>query len=166
VEEGQLAKWWQALADDNAAQALAAIHALAAAPAQSVAWIKEKIKPAGTLDSKHVEVLIARLNDDQYSARQKANAELLHLGERVLPALETALAGNPALETRLRIQDLHKRMTGLVLKGERLRAYRAVEVLERIGNPEARQVLHALADGAPAALVTTQAQGALRRLER
>ena len=37
-------------------------------------------------------------------------------------------------------------MTGMLLQGERLRAYRAVEVLERIGTPAARQVLQALAD--------------------
>ncbi len=40
---------------------------------------------------------------------------------------------------------------------------RAVEVLELIGTPQARQVLQALADGAPGALVTTSAQAALSR---
>ena len=40
---------------------------------------------------------------------------------------------------------------------------RAAEVLERIGTPEARQVLQALAEGAPGALLTTSAQAALKR---
>jgi hypothetical protein len=41
---------------------------------------------------------------------------------------------------------------------------RAVEVLERAGTPEARQTLQALANGAPAALVTREAPAALDRL--
>ena len=52
---------------------------------------------------------------------------------------------------------------GLILQGDQLRAFRAVEVLERIGTPEARQVLQALAAGAPGALLTTSAQAALKR---
>jgi hypothetical protein len=74
------------------------------------------------------------------------------------------LAANPPLETRQRLEDLLKQMTGDVLQGERLRVYRAVEVLERIGTAEARQVLQALADGAPGAMVTKTARAALERL--
>jgi hypothetical protein len=70
------------------------------------------------------------------------------------------------LETHLRLQDLRKRMTGLVLKGDRLQTLRAVEVLERIGTPEARHVLQAMAGGADGALATTQARGALARWEK
>jgi len=51
---------------------------------------------------------------------------------------------------------------GLTLAtAEHLRVVRAVEVLERAGTPEARQALDALANGAPAALVTREAQAAL-----
>ena len=39
------------------------------------------------------------------------------------------------------------------------------EVLEKIGTTQARQVLAALAEGAPGALVTTQARRALERLK-
>jgi hypothetical protein len=59
--------------------------------------------------------------------------------------------------------ELPDKRTSLLLKGERLRAYRAIEVLERIGTPEARQLLQTLAAGAPGALLTTTAQAALKR---
>ena len=42
----------------------------------------------------------------------------------------------------------------------------AIEVLERIATPEARQLLQTLAEGAPGALPTRQAQAALDRLAR
>ncbi|HMF11982.1 MAG TPA: hypothetical protein VKE94_06735, partial [Gemmataceae bacterium] len=72
-------------------------------------------------------------------------------------------AGPPSPETKRRLEDVRSKLTGLVLQGERLRAHRAVEVLERIGTAEARQVLQALADGAPGARITTSAQAALKR---
>jgi hypothetical protein len=51
----------------------------------------------------------------------------------------------------------------MILKGDRLRAYRAVEVLERIGTREARRLLATYANGAPGALLTTAAEAALKR---
>jgi hypothetical protein len=45
-----------------------------------------------------------------------------------------------------------------------VRGMRAVEVLERIGTAEARQVLQVIAQGAPGARLTREAQEALKRL--
>lgn len=50
----------------------------------------------------------------------------------------------------------------MILKGDRLRAFRAVEGLERIGTPEARRLLTTYAKGAPGALLTTAAASALK----
>jgi hypothetical protein len=61
------------------------------------------------------------------------------------------------------LEELHVKLTGFGLSGDKLRVFRAVEVLERIGTPEARLLLQALAEGAPGALVTTSAQAALKR---
>jgi hypothetical protein len=49
--------------------------------------------------------------------------------------------------------------------GERLQALRAVEVLERVGTPEARRLLETLAGGAPGARLTWEARAALGRLD-
>ena len=48
---------------------------------------------------------------------------------------------------------------------ERLRHLRAVEVLEDIGSPEAREVLRRLARGTPQAWLTRASRDALGRLE-
>jgi hypothetical protein len=47
-----------------------------------------------------------------------------------------------------------------------LRHLRAIQVLEQIGSPDARQVLASLAQGAPAAPATRDAAAALARLDR
>jgi WD40 repeat protein len=163
-EPDELEERWRALAEDDAARAYAAIRDLAAAPNESVSWIKERIKPAVPIDPKQIEDMVGQLDDEDFNVRQKASLGLLRVGERAVPALDKALAGTPTLETSRRLQDLRKRVSGLILKAERLQAYRAVEVLERIGTPQARELLQVLAQGAPGALVTAQARGALGRL--
>ena len=52
------------------------------------------------------------------------------------------------------------------MSAERLRLVRAIEVLERVGTPEAKELLRTIAQGAPGALPTWQAQNALDNLER
>jgi len=52
------------------------------------------------------------------------------------------------------------------LTGESLRSLRALEVLERIGNTPAKQLLAQLADGAPEATFTREARNSCKRLER
>ena len=82
---------------------------------------------------------------------------------QLLPVLDKALAAKPLPESKRRLEDLRGQLSGMVLHGESLRAVRVVEVLERIGTPEARLVVQALAEGAPGALLTTSAQAARKR---
>jgi hypothetical protein len=56
--------------------------------------------------------------------------------------------------------------TGSTGTGEPLRTSRAIEVLERIAAPEARQLLTKLAAGAPGAEPTREAKAALERLTK
>jgi hypothetical protein len=165
-DSGALEKRWQALAATDAAPAFAAILDLAATPKESIAWIGARLKPAAAIDPKRIEQLIADLNDNQYRVRQSATAELLHLGDRVVPAIDKALAAKPSLETQLRLKDARKRLLSPVLKSEQLRTFRAVEVLERIGTHAAREVMQTLAGGAPGAMLTKQARAALERLPK
>ncbi|HYV38565.1 MAG TPA: hypothetical protein VE988_22970 [Gemmataceae bacterium] len=163
LQAGDLEKAWQTLIEMDAVNAFSAIGDLAAAPKDAAVWIKERVKPAVVVEQKRIDELIGQLDDKQFKVREKANIELLKISERIVPSLDKALTANPTLEVKMRLEDLRGKMTGMVLQGERLRNVRAIEVLERIGTPEARQVLEALAAGAPGALVTTSAQAALHR---
>jgi hypothetical protein len=163
LQPADLEKRWETLAGEDAATAFDAMCDLAAAPKDAVPWIKERVKPAAPLDKLRVADLLAQLDAQEFEVRQKAAGELLKMDEGIVPALDKALALKPSPEVAKRLDDLRAQLVGIVLQGERLRAYRAVEVLELIGTPEARKVLQALADGAPEALVTRSAQAALKR---
>jgi hypothetical protein len=154
---------WDALAGEDAKQAFSAICDLIAAPTQAVAFLDQRLRPTPALDPKRVNRLLVELGDSAFSVREKASAALLQLDERALPAIDKTLAAKPALEVRIRLEKIHVALTGMVLEKEKLRSYRAIEVLECIGTPEARQLLQRLAGGAPGALETTAAQKALRR---
>jgi hypothetical protein len=160
-----LEKRWQVLALDDAAAAYAAILDLAAAPKESVRWIKERVTPDRPIDPERIDSLIGDLNDNQFKVRQSATTELAQIGARAVPAIDKALAAKPSLETRLRLQNIRKGVTGPIRKGVQLRAYRTVEVLEKIATPEARDLLRSLAGGASGGMLTTQALEALARLE-
>ena len=107
-----------------------------------------------------------QLDSDKYKERQQASAELIKMGERVVPALDKLMASQPALDLQRRVEMLLERLAGPKLVGEQLRVFRAVEVLERVGSPEARELLERLAEGAPGALITTSCQTALERMKK
>ena len=52
------------------------------------------------------------------------------------------------------------------LRNERLRSARALEVLEFIGNAEAKELLQRLSGGEPGTWLTREAQASLSRLRR
>jgi hypothetical protein len=69
------------------------------------------------------------------------------------------------LPHKTRLDALRIKIASVELTEEKLRVARAVEVLERIGSPEAKQALTLLGDGAPGAFSTKVAQEALHRLK-
>jgi hypothetical protein len=105
------------------------------------------------------------LDNDSFAVRNKAVDELEGLGELAYPALEKVLERKPSLEVRKRVdQILEKPEPPTSIQG--LRVLRAVEVLERIGTPEAQEVLSSLAKGASGARLTAEAKASLGRLAR
>src|SRR5205807_5136388 len=110
--------------------------------------------------------LIADLDSEEFARREKAAAELAKFGESAVPALRDALKRDPSAEASRRLQTLLERAENAEPSGELLRGLRAIEILESITTPEARQLVQRLADGAPKARLTREAKAALERLER
>jgi WD40 repeat protein len=156
---------WADLRGDDAARAHRAVWALAAAPGRAVPLLRARLRPVAPVDGPRLAKLVADLGHPRFALRQQAERELERLGAVAAPALERALEAGPPLEVQRRTEGLLRKVTAPVT-GEALRALRAVEVLERAGTAEARQVLEALAAGAPDAALTRDARAALERLGR
>jgi hypothetical protein len=158
----QLDKLWNDLAANDAVTAYQAICALRASPRQAVPLLERHLKPVPRADAKRLAQALRDLDSDRFAVREQAAKELEAMGEAAEPALRQALAGKPSEELRRRLEQLLGRLEG----AEELRRARALEGLEQADSPESRRLLTALAQGAPQARLTREAQEALKRLGR
>jgi WD40 repeat protein len=153
---------WDALKDADAAAAYAIMRELVGSPRQALDLLKVQLKPATETDRQRVAGLVADLDSPTFRKRDEAARELLRLGPGAEPALCRALAAGPSLEARRRIESVLDKLQG----PQHVRIWRAVEVLERIGTPAAREQLQTLAKGSADSELTRTAREALRRLDR
>jgi WD40 repeat protein len=158
----ELSDSWAALASPDAAEAYRAIWALTAAPAQALPLLKAQLKRLSDPDPKETARRIADLDSDDFNVREKAEQELAELNDLVEPALHKTLDGGPSAELRQRVVHLLEELNG----PRALRKARSLEVLERIGTPDAEKILKEVAGGAPEARVTREATASLERLSR
>jgi WD40 repeat protein len=166
LDKESFEKCWSTLASADAAAAYKAIWQLVASPKESVPFLAEKLKPVAEVDAKRIAALIAALDSEKFAEREQATTDLAKLGEAVEPALKKLLAGQPSAEAKRRAEELLAKLGGVVTNPEQLRTLRAIEALEHIGTPEAKQVLEKLAKGAAGARETEDARRSLARLEK
>ena len=152
---------WKDLGDADASKAYQAIKALSAAPEQAVPLLQKYLRPARTPDARQIARLIRDLDNDRFAVRRNATARLEELGDLAEPALRQRLAARPSADVRKRINQLLAELSPAAPFP--LRVIRTIEVLERIGTPEARKFLNTLAGGYAGALLTREATAALRR---
>jgi hypothetical protein len=160
----ELDDFWLDIAKDPP-RAYKAIWTLAESPAHTIPFLRDHLRSVPEVDSKLVQRLLADLDSDQFATREKAAKELAELGEQIEPSLRKALEGQPSEEVRRQIKAILDAPRA-VMSGETQRTLRAIQVLERIGTPEARDVLKKLAGGAAGARETREAQESLERLAR
>ncbi len=162
LTDAQLQDLWRDLADADAFRAYRARNRLLAAPDQTVRYLNSRLAPVARFDDR-VAQLIRDLDSDEFAVRERATEELAGLGDLVKPPLRKLLAGKPSPEARRRIEPLMAMREGFS-SSDKVRSWRAMELLEQIGTPEARALLAKLANGAPEALLMRMAQAAVARL--
>jgi WD40 repeat protein len=166
LRDEELTAHWQTLAQTDAKKADTAIWGLIYAPRDSLRYLKKLLRPATRPDPRYVQRLLDDLDSKSFKTRSRANAEIESLGDAVLDALEKAVGQPNSLEKQRRLEALLRKAREAARPygtAERLRQHRALEVLERIGTPEARQLLRDLAAGAPGARLTLEARAVLAR---
>jgi hypothetical protein len=166
LSETELQGAWRDLASDYTEKADRALWTLAAKEGQSVSLLGRQLRPARAADAERLTRLIADLDNDEFAVRDRATQELQRLGEQAAAALDQALKQSPSPEARRRMERLLGQLRGLPPTAELLRALRAVEVLEHVGTPQARELLETLARGTTEARLTQEAKAALGRLSR
>ncbi len=162
----ELTELWSELDSSDARKARHAMIRLAAAPEQAVALLRQHVKPAAgkPLDAKEIERLLAELDSDSFERREKASQTLLAAGKAIKAAVLKALESKPTPEKQRRLRELLDAMAPSPPPAKLVRSLRAVELLERLGTAEARQLLRELAGGNPNAPLTSDARQTLRRL--
>jgi RNA polymerase sigma factor (sigma-70 family) len=151
---------WDDLATADSERAYRAMQTLMADLRRGVAFLRTHVRPVPTPDPQRLARLLTDLDSEQFAVREKAAAGLADMGEAAEPALRERLGDKPSLETRRRLEQLLERLRGAA----RHRQSRAIEILERVGDRDARLLLEEIARGLSSARLTEEAQSALRRL--
>ena len=168
LADGDLRRLWEDLGGEDAAAVGRAVWELASAPEVAAPYLAKRLEsgPTEQIDSGRVAALIAELDHDEFETREKASAELEKLGRSVETALRKALENPPSGEARHRVTQLVDRFTGSALPADARRALRAVEVLEQVGTPAARQALVAVSKGPASDPTAREARTSLARLAK
>ncbi len=158
-------KLWDALADEDAEKSYRLIQSLTAHPKVAVALVKSKLPAvkAPKVDETAIEKWVADLDNEDFDRREQASKGLAKIGRPAAPALSAALKDASA-EKKRRLSDLLDALKVTGPRPEMLRPTRALELLERIGTAEAKEVLADLAKGDPDAPLTREASATLKRL--
>jgi WD40 repeat protein len=153
--------FWAKLAGGDAHAAHDAVWALVAADGTGAKMVA-RLQAIRTLDKNEIAAMVANLDSESFEVRNRAAKELRRGIEMAAPVLRRALEDGPSLEVQDRIKQL---LQGIEeLPPEHLQLWRATEVLEQIGTPEARKALQILADGFVGSRITREAKAALNRL--
>jgi RNA polymerase sigma factor (sigma-70 family) len=165
----KLEQCWDGLSLLDAAAADESQWLLDRSPDQTLELFRKRLEPAffPKADDAGVESLIADLDSDEFAKRQKARAALVRFGRhQVEAAIKAELKKSLSVSARFNLEDvlagLREEENGPAV----LRALRAIELLERFGTKEARDLLTTLAKGAPESRVTREARDSLERLGR
>ena len=153
---------WDGLLAEDGPTVQRSIWSLVARPRAALPLLRAALKPGTRVEPARLARLIKDLDDDVFKVRERAWRELVEIGEPAVQALRAALK-SPSAEVRDRAERLLEMILGKGMSGERLRQWRALEVLEQLEHPEATTLLEALAKGAPQVTRTRQAKAALER---
>jgi hypothetical protein len=162
----ELTSFWDELAGPDAARAYRAMAKLAQRAGQAEGLLKDKLAAHLGLNSERLALLIADLDAEDFKTRERASKALAKFGRLAENALTKALEGKPSPEVERRVRNLMEKLERLAEDPEKLRLLRAIEVLERLGTREARQLLSKLDKGAAGADVAREAKASLERLQK
>jgi hypothetical protein len=156
---------WADLATRDGGKAYAAVRRLLASPGPAVTRLRERL---GWRDlAPETKRLLGALGSNAFRVREKAAADLEALGDRTRPFLTQALKDPKLiLEQRRRVEKVLSRLGAPFSSPAGLRLLRTMEVLERLGSPEAVALLRQMGGEMADDPVTREARRTLERLRK
>lgn len=156
---------WDSLASTDARSAVMAVQQLVDHPNVAIPLLRERV---AATSAQSIQALVNQLGNEDFASREKATRALASIGEDARAPLRTAASESASQEARNRASRLLRSMK--VHKDRpsdaTLRAIRAVEVLERIGSPEAKGLLAKWERECAGTLLGQEAKSAHERLAR
>ena len=170
LRPAQLDKLWKDVGSEDAAVRQPAVWALGACGGTSIPYIAERVTlPDADAVEKRIATAVAALDSPRYPVREKASKDLAALGPTALPHLEATLKKEGlSPEWRTRLEKLVDGITAAdqVLTTDQRRTLRVIHILEQADTADARELLARLAKGGLEAGLSTEAKGALERVEK
>jgi WD40 repeat protein len=157
---------WDRLGEPDSQRAHDATTDMLMKEKESLDFIRQRLRPAPAVSDKQIQTWIIDLDSAGFAARDKAMLSLKAHFEQAHGALKAARRQPKSVETSRRLDQLLEMGSKTYLDVDRLRAGRAVELLEQIGGADAEAILREAAKGDPQARLTQCAVEALRRIER
>jgi WD40 repeat protein len=162
--EADLQRLWDDLGSTEARTAHVAMCALQREPNLALKLLQKRLQPLSALDADRMARALEDLDHERFQVREKATLDLAKLGEMAEPFLRKTLAQSTSLEAKRRVEFLLSRLDTGTLSPGQLRVVRGFELLERLGGPQARELLEAHLRQMPGGRLGEEAQGCLRRL--
>jgi len=159
----ELERLWDALGQTEGKVGYNAVWELIQSAKQAVPFLDRKLRPGRLPDAKTIARLLANLDDDKFTVREQASADLAALGKAVEPDLKEALAMKASAEVKGRLEALLRKLENA---GDvRLRSLRLLTVLEYTAVPEALELLKHLAGKGASEEIKLEAQATLKRIK-
>jgi WD40 repeat protein len=165
IEVGGLDEAFRLLASSEASHAQRGMEFLYRRPLETIKLCGERIAVPTAISADKVAKVIADLDSDDFPVRQVAVKELEAFGGEVIPALRTVAEKSSNPEARKLAAEVIARHEAASLKSDDLRFFRAVELLENIGTPDARALLAKWAGGPAGHRMSNEAIAAISRLK-
>jgi hypothetical protein len=156
------------MASNNAVLAYNAITILSMMGNMVVPYIKEMLMFNTEYKDDRIQQAIDKLDNDDISIREQAHNQIQSYGVAAEPLLLKAVEESRSAEVRSRIDNilLTMRDTYPIPNGEPLNRHRMIQLLERIGSNDARQVLKMIYKRPLSIRERRESKASLERLEK
>jgi len=159
------AKEFSDLASADGPTAARGMSGLFADPVGTIKCLKENLRSGAVVTDADLKSIIDQLDASEFRDRESASRKLDALGLLAVPYARRSILTIESAEARRRLTDfLRQHDKHGLLSGARLQERRAVELLEMMDSPDARDLLRNLAAGGFSPLANDSGN-ALKRLE-